>query len=73
MSDRPIKVGFVTSVTGAGVSGVLQLPEPGSGDEARFNKAVQIGSLVKVQTPRSIAFGVVAVGEYFPRRPKISS
>ena len=63
MSDRPIKLGYVTAVTGAKVCGVLAQPEAGSAEEARFNKAVQIGSLLKVRTPRSIAFGVASTLE----------
>ena len=59
MSDRPIKLGYVTSVSGSRVCGVLSQPEAGSADEARYNRAVQIGALLKLQTARSIAFGVV--------------
>jgi DNA helicase HerA-like ATPase len=57
MSERLVKSGYVTAVTGAKVSGVLA--QSGNG-EAGMSRAVQIGSLVKVLTPQSIAFGVVS-------------
>ena len=57
MSERLVKSGYVTEVTGSKVSGVLaQSGDGGSG----MSRAVQIGSLVKVLTPQSIAFGVVS-------------
>jgi DNA helicase HerA-like ATPase len=57
MSERLVKAGYVTTVTGAKVSGVLV--QSGDGDSG-LSRAVQIGSLVKVLTPKSIAFGVVS-------------
>ncbi len=57
MSERLVKSGYVTAVTGSKVSGVLaQSGDAGAGQ----SRAVQIGSLVKVLTPQSIAFGVVS-------------
>ncbi len=57
MSERLVKAGYVTTVTGSNVSGVLA--QSGTGDSG-MSRAVQIGSLVKVLTPKSIAFGVVS-------------
>ncbi|MDH3912073.1 MAG: DUF87 domain-containing protein [Rhodospirillales bacterium] len=57
MSERLVKAGYVTTVTGSNVSGVLA--QSGDGDSG-MSRAVQIGSLVKVLTPKSIAFGAVS-------------
>jgi hypothetical protein len=57
MSERLVKAGYVTTVTGSKVSGVLA--QSGDGDSG-MSRSVQIGSLVKVLTPKSIAFGVVS-------------
>jgi DNA helicase HerA-like ATPase len=57
MAENLVKAGFVTAVTGSRVTGVLV--QPGAGDDPRLNRAVQIGSLVKILTHQSIAFGVI--------------
>ena len=58
MSEREYKAGYVTSVSGSKVTGVLA--DAANDTEATGGRSVQIGSLVKVLTPRSIAFGVVS-------------
>lgn len=60
-ADLPadFKVGHIISVTGAKVT--VTLISTGDPDAARqLNSAVQIGSLVKMPTPASIAFGIVS-------------
>jgi hypothetical protein len=54
------KVGHIISVTGAKVTATLVSIGPEAGAAQRLNNAVQIGSLVKMPTPGSIAFGIVA-------------
>ena len=59
MAERSIKAGFVTAIFGSKIRGVLIQAQPGSAEEAQLSRAIQIGTLVKVQTPESVAFGVV--------------
>ena len=59
MQEDPLRVGYVSSVNGSKVSGVLVGQEEAKFDDGRLIEAVQIGSLVKVRTARSIAFGIV--------------
>ena len=58
MSERENKAGYVTAVSGSKVTGVLA--DTADEAESQIGRSVQIGSLVKVLTPRSIAFGVVS-------------
>ena len=61
MADNLVKAGYVTSVTGSKIIGVLVQPTGADGAaDPRLNRAVQIGSLVKVLTHQSIAFGVIS-------------
>ncbi len=57
MADNLVKAGYVTTVTGSRIIGVLV--QPSGTDDPRLNRAVQIGSLVKILTHQSIAFGVI--------------
>ncbi len=61
MSEENIKIGYIISVAGSKVSGILISPDAAGPDhdEASLIDAVQIGKLVKIFTPRSVAFGVV--------------
>ena len=59
MQEDPLRVGYVSSVNGSKESGVLVGQEEAKFDDGRLIEAVQIGSLVKVRTARSIAFGIV--------------
>lgn len=62
MSEESIKIGYIVSVAGSRVSGILISPDAAGPDhdEAALTDAVQIGKLIKVFTPRSVAFGVVS-------------
>ncbi len=51
MSEKLVKTGYVTSISGAQVTGVLV--------QDATAKPLQIGALVKVLTSQSIAFGVI--------------
>ncbi len=55
MSEKLVKAGYVTSVAGAKISGILSLENQG-----QDAKPLQIGALVKVMTRESIAFGVIS-------------
>ena len=61
MSERVSKTGYVISISGSRVIGIMA--NSSDEDGPTLNQAVQIGSLVKVLTPRSIAFGVVSALE----------
>ncbi|MGF1628262.1 MAG: ATP-binding protein [Kiloniellaceae bacterium] len=54
------KVGHIISVTGSKVTATLVSTGPDADVARRLNRAVQIGSLVKMPTDGSIAFGIVA-------------
>ena len=54
------EVGHIVSVTGAKVTASLISVAPGPDAARKLNEAVQIGALVKMPTPRSIAFGIVS-------------
>src|SRR3546814_4767944 len=54
------KVGHIISVTGSKVTATLVSTGPDAGSARQLNKAVQIGSLVKLPTGESIAFGIVS-------------
>ena len=58
-------IGFVISVSGSKVTGILVSPDAPAGENGEVAGAdgVQIGALVKVRTPRSITFGVVSALE----------
>ena len=60
MSEKLVKAGYVTSVSGAKVTGVLAMDKAGGAPSADASKPLQIGSLVKVMTSESIAFGVIS-------------
>ncbi|NIA67057.1 ATP-binding protein [Pelagibius litoralis] len=53
-------VGHIVSVSGAKITGSLVSVGPDAETAARLNTAVQIGALVKMPTPRSVAFGIVS-------------
>ncbi len=61
MSDQAILAGYVTSVYGSKLLATLVTPESrGSAiDAAEVDLAVQIGAIVRIDTPRSWAYGVV--------------
>ena len=60
MIDEEIEIGYVISVSGAKVFGILVGPEYGDSEKnSKLAHAAQIGALVKVRATRSIAFGVV--------------
>src|SRR3546814_726304 len=54
------KVGHIISVTGSKVTATLVSTGPDAASARQLNKAVQIGSLVKLPTGESIAFGIVS-------------
>ena len=54
------KVGHIISVTGSKVTATLVSTGPDADSARRLNEAVQIGSLVKMPTSQSIAFGIVS-------------
>ncbi|MGF1592956.1 MAG: ATP-binding protein [Kiloniellaceae bacterium] len=54
------KVGHIISVTGARVTATLVSTGPDVNTARRINEAVQIGSLVKMPTDQSVAFGIVS-------------
>ncbi len=58
-------IGFIISVSGSKVTGILVSPDAPAGENGEVAGAdgVQIGALVKVRTPRSITFGVVSALE----------
>ena len=58
-------IGFIISVSGSKVTGILVSPDASAGENGEVSGAdgVQIGALVKVRTPRSITFGVVSALE----------
>jgi len=55
-----LKVGHIISVTGSRVTASLVSTGPDPESARRLNAAVQIGSLVKMPTALSIAFGIVS-------------
>ncbi len=55
-----MKVGHIVSVSGAQITGSLVSVGPDAESAAQLNEAVQIGALVKMPTPRSVAFGIVS-------------
>jgi DNA helicase HerA-like ATPase len=55
-----LKVGHIISVTGSKVTATLVSTGPDAASARSLNAAVQIGSLVKMPTPASTAFGIVA-------------
>lgn len=61
LSDQAILAGYVTSVFGSKVLATLVTPESSGStiDAAEVDLAVQIGALVRIDTPRSRAYGVV--------------
>ena len=65
MSERALKIGYVVSVSGAKVRGILAVPngaaENGHGPEDA--RLAQIGTLVKIPMPNSMAFGLVSALE----------
>ena len=59
MQEERIRVGYVSSVCGSKMAGVLVGQEEMKFDDGRLTEAVQIGALVKIRTARSVAFGIV--------------
>lgn len=59
-SSAAMTVGHIVSVNGARITGSLVPVGPGAEAASRLNEAVQIGSLVKMPTQRSVAFGIVS-------------
>ncbi|WP_282609932.1 ATP-binding protein [Pelagibius sp. Alg239-R121] len=61
MSDQAVLAGYVTSIVGSKVLATLVTAESSGSpmDAAQVDLAVQIGALVRIDTPRSSAFGVV--------------
>lgn len=55
-----MKVGHIVSVSGAKITGSLVSVGPDAESAAKLNEAVQIGALLKMPTPRSVAFGIVS-------------
>ena len=62
MSEQARKIGHVVSVSGAKLSGVLSPVTEGeaNGAGAEAGRALQIGNLVKVSMPKSVAYGLVS-------------
>ena len=62
MTEDGTRIGYVVSVSGSKLSGILVKNEgtEDPGDLARLADAVQVGALVKVATPRSMVFGMVS-------------
>lgn len=54
------KGGYVISVAGSKLSGILVPNDNASGRGDRSTEAMQIGALVKIRTPNSIAYGIVS-------------
>ena len=54
------KVGHIISVTGSKVTATLISTGPDAASARQLNRAVQIGSLVKMPTGESVAFGIVS-------------
>lgn len=61
MTDQAVLAGYVTSVAGSKILATLVTAESSGSfaDAAEVDLAVQIGALVRIDTPRSSAFGVV--------------
>ena len=61
MSDQAVLAGYVTSVVGSKILATLVTAESSGtpADAAQVDLAVQIGALVRIDTPRSSAYGVV--------------
>ncbi len=56
---QSIQIGCVTSVSGSKVFGILQYSDFSiSNEDMKF--AAQIGTMVKMRTPRSVAFGLIS-------------
>ena len=62
MSEEARRIGHVISVSGAKLSGVLSPSgEAGAnGSAADVGRVLQIGNLVKVSMPKSVAYGLVS-------------
>jgi len=62
MTEQARKIGHVISVSGAKLSGVMSpVGEDGmNGSAADAGRALQIGNLVKVAMPKSVAYGLVS-------------
>jgi DNA helicase HerA-like ATPase len=62
MTENGTRIGYVVSISGSKLSGILVKNEgtEDPGELARLADAVQVGALVKVPTPRSIVFGIVS-------------
>ncbi|MCB2227277.1 MAG: ATP-binding protein [Desulfarculaceae bacterium] len=65
MVASSLEIGHVTSISGSKVMGVLLQPQD-SGDARAMAASVQIGSLVKLATTGSVAFGLIS-GLSIPR------
>ncbi len=59
MLDEPLILGHVVSVAGSRAAGVLVSPGAAKGAAEAFQNAIQLGAIVKIATPRSLAFGIV--------------
>jgi DNA helicase HerA-like ATPase len=59
-NTKSLKGGYVISVAGSKIAGILVPNDGTEGDTKRATEAMQIGALIKVCTPRSIAYGVVS-------------
>lgn len=62
MSEQAQKVGHVVSVSGSKIRGVLAVADHGraNGYALEAGRALQIGNLVKIPMPKSVAFGLVS-------------
>ncbi len=62
MSEEARRIGHVVSVSGAKLSGVLSPSGEagGNGSAADVGRVLQIGNLVKVSMPKSVAYGLVS-------------
>jgi uncharacterized protein len=59
LQQEPLTVGHVVAVSGSRVAGVLIAPGSAKGASEAFQAATQLGAIVKIATPRSLAFGIV--------------
>ncbi len=62
MSEQALKIGYVVSVSGAKVRGILAVPNGATenGHDPQDARLAQIGNLVKIPMPNSVAFGLVS-------------
>ncbi len=65
MSEQALKIGYVVSVSGAKIRGILAVPNGAAqnGHGPGHARLAQIGTLIKIPMPNSVAFGLVSALE----------